>query len=590
MNRGIQQTLVDPMVAQRVDVNGFDDVLDVLVLSLSLALKPLAGTASVLETDRPMALALLPSMPQDPNPNTNASHSFSHNQIRRAADMAGVLLDTKRSFLQENNFLDINEKEPLSSNHISRATHIRAERVKATLALKYMMIERAVTSHYDEDGNVRFPGVEGVYNPLQIIRNRKIRAKYREFPKPLTFKSTPLASSVFSNRKSKFIWSIELSELISDSSWRVNHIHELIRPDGEKWFPIDKNKSSLKSGSSKQTLPLDDSGDIESSKVDVSGPDLISKEIKDSGKRDRLRSRVKRTLKYTTDSRSTISSDSNDFKYKFSRKRGKEQKYDEQYSEEGVDNDSNNNISNNTNKEDEKNHQKTEIDPLNNIKIRPLVSKRSTATDPLEIIIDQSPRDGQISSIVDELLKMIFEEEIYLENSTLIKLHFLQEIYPRLFNCNLHQIQQITDKLIPELNRKIIDINDDSIPTYEAMSSSSIAEMKRLVQTINEDYSIKIDNLLTGTDRLIGEINTSMTLELRKIDERIDKLNSSLFGGNFTINEIKMSDSGNYRVMYFLLENSIVILLRLIWVFVNIYKVLSWIVLICWKVVKFILF
>lgn len=573
MSRPTQQSDTNTLAVKGIDINGFDDVLATAVSSQSSSQ---IGAETVLEMGPLIETATTSNL----NPH-GAATSFSHNQIKRASDMAGVLMDTKKSFLLENNFLDINEEKPLSSHRVSRATHARAERVKVTLSLEYMMIERTVFQHYNDNPNsIRYPGVEGVYNPLQIVRNRRVRAKYREFPKPLAFKPTPLASTVFSNRKSKFIWSIELSELISDSSWRVNHIHELTKLSGEKWFPQERThkKTYLKLKLTHEDIDDSDA----SSKRDSSGGDQASKEMKDTGRRDRLRNRVRRTLKYTTDSRSTVSSDSNDFIYRFNRKRSKDNKKEEEEIEI----------------EDEKQEEVTQdasesTDALNNIKIKPLDSKRLTFDD-LEIIelpLDvRESKDGKVSSLVDEQLKMIFEEEIYLENSTLIKLHFLQDIYPKLFQCNLHQIEKITKKLIPELNRSIIDINDDLIPNFEVLSTTAIGEIKRLVQTINEDYSIRIDNLLTGSDRLIGEINTSMTLELRKIDERIDKLNSSFFGGNFNMDELKISESGNYRVMYFLLENSIVILLRLIWVIVNIYKLFLWVLLTVWKILKFILF
>lgn len=83
-------------------------------------------------------------------------------------------------------------------------------------------------------------GVEGVYNPLQVIRNRKLRKKYHDETKmervPF-FKPPIIAVLEFSsipNRK-KYKWYVSLAEKYIDLSWRVAHWDELVDPQGHLW-------------------------------------------------------------------------------------------------------------------------------------------------------------------------------------------------------------------------------------------------------------------------------------------------------------------------------------------------------------------
>lgn len=124
---------------------------------------------------------------------------------------------------------------------IPRSTRIKADRVRIYLDFYYSILERCIniesTEHHHD-------GVEGVYNPLQVIRNRKLRKKYHEMPpRELSFQKAPvIAIKQFSKRPSKKMpWFLDLGERSSDLTWRTSHWDELVDPNGNLWFADGKD-------------------------------------------------------------------------------------------------------------------------------------------------------------------------------------------------------------------------------------------------------------------------------------------------------------------------------------------------------------
>ncbi|QLQ80515.1 hypothetical protein HG537_0D05150 [Torulaspora globosa] len=127
---------------------------------------------------------------------------------------------------------------------IPRSTRIEAERVRIYIEYYYNYIEKSIgsdaSSHHHE-------GVEGVYNPLQVIRNRKLRKKYHEMPARQLFLQKPpiIAVSQFSKKPNKKLpWYVELGERASDLTWRTSHWDELVGPDGKLWYERHKLSSA----------------------------------------------------------------------------------------------------------------------------------------------------------------------------------------------------------------------------------------------------------------------------------------------------------------------------------------------------------
>lgn len=118
----------------------------------------------------------------------------------------------------------------------SRSTKVNADRVRNYLDYFYLIIEKNIKITLDDQAH---DGVEGVYNPLQIIRNRKIRVKYDELPPRALFisKIPIIAIKQFSSKpKKKFQWYVDMSERSSDMVWRSAHWNELVNSNGEIWF------------------------------------------------------------------------------------------------------------------------------------------------------------------------------------------------------------------------------------------------------------------------------------------------------------------------------------------------------------------
>lgn len=153
---------------------------------------------------------------------------------------------------------------------IPKSTRLKAERVRIYLDYYFNVLERCIlldhssldsptsgdpiSANQHHHHHRHHEGVEGVYNPLQVIRNRKLRKKYHAELKPLrelTFTKVPLiAVEQFSSKPNrKLKWFVELSEKYSDLTWRTSHWNELRRPDGKRWIVDPKYNMSLNDGS-----------------------------------------------------------------------------------------------------------------------------------------------------------------------------------------------------------------------------------------------------------------------------------------------------------------------------------------------------
>lgn len=139
-------------------------------------------------------------------------------------------------------------KEQLPVPKVSKTSRLRAERVRIYLDYYYNILEAACRSGEDENGVERsnmHHGVEGVYNPLQIIRNRKLRKKYHDEVSSnrfLFYKAPVIAILQFSripNRK-KYRWFVDVNEKYGDITFRSQHWSELKDPSGNLWFGAKK--------------------------------------------------------------------------------------------------------------------------------------------------------------------------------------------------------------------------------------------------------------------------------------------------------------------------------------------------------------
>lgn len=509
--------------------------------------------------------------------NTTAS-SISPDQRQSVRNLAVLLLDSRKIVLQDS---DGGLTEADQRNEFSRSTLIRAKKVAMALDLKYMYILRIHdwTSMSKASSHAE---IEGTYNPLQVIRNRKIREKYKEHPKPLSQKTLPLACNVFSKRNVpgrrpwKMVWLIELDELFYDLTWRTMHWHELKRSTGEIWFPEEKHARNRIHDRLFKESPTP--------KRRASGSSGDTVPRNSSPHRHRLRRRVKQQAKKFYGSTSSYSSD--DSSIAVTKSNDKPETKSRSNSQELW--------SKSRSNSQELWHLSAEssskVEDLNVSK----VSFRPVEREPPE---SKESDLGPVPSHVEGPgVLLIAEQNLrYIESGLALKLNYLLKVYPHLVTSVNSKLNHILHEQCHEILRSSVRINDDILPAYENLSEGFNNEVKSLMQVVNDVYAMRTDNLLSTSDRSIGEINTSLSLELRKVNEKLDRLNVSLFSSvvsdalrenDLTIN---LKSAGDYRALYFCIENFIVIVLRLIWVTVNIYKLFAGALKLLWKLITFLL-
>ncbi|KAK6201345.1 uncharacterized protein RJT21DRAFT_120400 [Scheffersomyces amazonensis] len=583
-------------------------------------------------------------------------------QLKKVGELASLFQDTRKSLQQDCNVADtIKHKEVMDPTrdhkiHVSKISQARAEKVRSMIGVKYFQMQRLYELSLAQRDNNTHPGVEGVYNPLQIIRNRELRAKYHEYPKNLTMKSVPLACNVFSkyNRDPshpyKMVWSIELKEVLGDVNFRANHWHELRNPKGQLWFPQSKSSSSStvtsneesktsdlrqrihdKLFNSEESIPWHKSKSRRTSSATAASGDseLLRISRTKSPASRRMKDRVKRHTRKLYNGVSSSSSDEDVESGTEYNNRGdalKQQIFNKvSVSPERVRGVEEDNKSNSNRSKSEvlliapsikiDSADSNETTDINNVIFSPIDKKDSIKmevqeVEKSEIEHAENPNGGEssqmsvsitpISSVpplVDANQKE-FQEMLddfnYFEKFVSLKSNYLLKVYPNYTRALALKLSDILHNKLFNVFHATSIISDDYLPEYEDLYKGFSNEVKSVVHMINDDYSIKVDNLLSNSDRSISEINASLTLELRKVNERLDKLDNSLFGNSLTNRlkegQLKIKDKDNYGVLYFCLENFIVILLRIIWVIVNLYKGLEMVLLFIWRIIKFIIY
>ncbi|CCF59319.1 hypothetical protein KAFR_0G02870 [Kazachstania africana CBS 2517] len=148
-----------------------------------------------------------------------------------------------------------NAIQPLA---VPKSTRLKAEKVKIYLDFYYTLIARCV-SVGEED--IEHKGVEGVYNPLQTIRNRRLRKKtgYDLNTRKLSFYKTPIIAilqfSKSNPHRKKYKWFVDVNEKYGDITWRTSHWPDLLDPDGNLWFGASHEKKRKKKKSKHAVIP-----------------------------------------------------------------------------------------------------------------------------------------------------------------------------------------------------------------------------------------------------------------------------------------------------------------------------------------------
>lgn len=573
------------------------------------------------------------------NPEVSISPIASNNnnededkvEMKTVNELATILLDTRKTFQADCNIIDskdgnihgdkensfkTNNSSSKPSIEISRSTFIRAEKVKTMIGLQYLLILRIHEQAQSEESNNKYKGVIGVYNPLQILRNRKIRKKYKEYPAPLSLKTLPLPCNAFSlhnkdkGKPWKMYWSIELSEFLGDTSWRTGHWHELKNPKGKLWFPTSNNSSPYNKSTRQRlhdrifTDGESDSGLKDS--VHLSATSLSTEDNKSSRKSQKRKSFKKQFKKGVgrfhdrgSSSDESLSffvpSISNNSSSNTSRGKKRSQIFEEGTSGTEVER----NISHEKGSSDaiaeDINEEEPTDEMIKEVVIKPLEKSKAEELNLTTEHIEEIKQKPQIMDIGEKEFNILMPKFMIIEKIISLRLYYLLKIYPKLMEESTSKINDIMQQQIPIVFQNIILINEDYLPQYEDLYTGLSGEIKSVIRMVNTDYSIRIDKLLSNSDRCIGEINTSLSLEIRKVNEKLDNLNSLLFR-NLVTTSLSIDPTMNLKhganknkLVYFILENFIVVMLRLIWVVVNFYKLIMTFLRVLYKIVKYIL-
>ena len=533
--------------------------------------------------------------------------------------------------------------------HILPAVRRRAEIVKETLEMRYSWLERtALALLQDQQAH---PGLDCCYNPLQVLRNRVTRKKLHHPMPPAS--PNPLPCDAFSSHRHqggkpwKMLWGIDLNELVADFAWRRVHWAELRNAKGGLWFPEAAAERQTPPRHLRVSQKLHDKlwNDSDSEKRDDSFlldiPFERAKELRGKNWKEKAKRLYGLLSTSAVDLRAlgepyhvplksldglsavriarvgrSLSADETTQLYQFV------------FGGDIEKNGSGANMSNGNFHErnlpppqiiigDGNSSQQLNLDVLEEDETKHTNGKNGEPSETVEKVnniyfgsahlkllvqhLERSPGTTSSSSVeAGPLQQSTYPDETqlratakaleYLGAASFLECHFLEAVYPQLLESTSNRLDMLLQEDTRHLLRSINQVHTGLLPARENLYKGFIEEAKSITHLANDECAVKIDNLLSATDRSYGELNTSLIMELRKTNERLERLNRSLFSGVIGNSAIvdestRIYDIGNHTFLYCALENSIVVLLRLVWIGVNILKPVFIFFKILWKLV-----
>ncbi len=530
----------------------------------------------------------------------NAQSEEEKQKVKEAGQLASVFLEMRKNImsdfnidLEHNESLDLERDKNIPGQvrlrNISRATIQRAEKVKVMLNLYYFYVFNT-----QRETQSKFAGVDGVYNPLQVIRNRRIRKKYHQPPK-LAIKTLPYASTVFSRSKHKLVWQVDLTELTYDFNWRAQHWHELVNPHGELWFPPEDDGtgkhhhhhrhhdhhhphlSTHHHHSSEKELSYihdklfeNDVTDEYDSSNNSSKDDVTSMATR-SRKRDKLTSKIRRRSKspYKKKKEQDSKEQLNDG-FEYSGERSNADSLGSNLFPMESNGSFKGNLLNDISIEPIKNHQRV----LSSSDSNGQSNDGGTGTN---ITGSSSSKDSDDLEI----------EELKALNNYLQKLRKLDD----LMNFGEHHLTvkereysqlinfQKVIKESEEIRQNSRYLKENVLAKYDGLMNEKSSSLEYYQNELTNNYSPRVDKLLLLSDRTIGEVNTTLSLEVRKLSERLEKLGPSYKRTGSLVS-----------LAYWLLENLIVLLLWSIWIGFSIGRMFRFFIMLIWKVIKWVFY
>lgn len=523
------------------------------------------------------------------------------------------------------------ESRPIIS--IPRSTRIEAERVRIYIEYYYNYIEKSIGS----DGSIHHhEGVEGVYNPLQVIRNRKLRKKYHEMPARQLFlqKAPIIAVNQFSRRPNKKLpWFVDLGERASDLTWRTSHWDELVGPDGKPWFERNKRSSASPKKESHRLhryhskrrasshTDLNHGSPYSLNGINPSSPELrrqhrgSTSDVSavshtelpvshlatpdegsslDDGERSRLNRFEmmvnKKSKRWSKSPNLRRRSQSSIDKLSMPSSRG------EQYSRRTP---AHSRASSSSVLAAESVPYMTPVDNTNNQRTtllsalpvvharRPSQEKDNVQVEHVEATTTNSKIDEQVLDSVDPLdpaekhlqtdeqLETLWADTKYIG----VTLRMLQHRRVTHSIVKSRGVQRRNKMQCDDSIDLIINTTGTVLNTYDEELDKALKNSNNLASKILNDYSMRVETLISTSDRILSDINTSLTLKLKLFQENADR-----FGSLKVMRAQRLT-----KLFYGILELAIVVFLWSIWFAVSLLKWMKLLITAIFKIILWML-
>lgn len=459
------------------------------------------------------------------------SNNTEEGRTKEAARLASLVMNLKLTNEDQASAAPQDKKKKTGPSHdevlqkYSRATRHRVKKTKAHLELKYQMLRNFQVHDLPEpdendDDDGRFTKDFG-YNPLQTLRNRQ----YKKYS--------------VSQHKDHLYWNVDPMELVNDYSWSMRNMDLVKKRDGSFVFPQQQQQASRKlysqSSSSKggdefiqklkskliqRSSSSHGASESDSSLDELSPPPSVRAD-KGVASPDRGRS-MSPVRNIAIESISTRKS--NDQPRQSAPELGQpiDLKQPTHQPEEA-----------------EEKPEETVNDKPASIPAPP--TQKGTTTNENEDMetLAQLANEMQYLNAVFFLANMQTQRKNQLsslpDNTCITNLS--NDISETSKNC--------TNTLIPEVENNLKDLE---------------TRLLAIRDEFREKRAPKMDNILVESDKILGEVSTTLNLEIRKVGERLDKVEA------FAPSPAKLL----WTIGYGMLEWSLVIFMWFIWGFVSI--------------------
>ncbi|KAK9481375.1 hypothetical protein V1514DRAFT_323653 [Lipomyces japonicus] len=154
-----------------------------------------------------------------------------HLRDSRAADVTIGKKKVSQARRGEDYIVANNGRDMISLSAISKR---RILRTKAWFELHAVYMTQAQrVNNLSSNTSYHRAGVDGVYNPLQVIRDRYVRARLKQHVEILELSTIPPASTVAKqNPANKIIWEVDVNEMFADWGWRERNRQLMIDRNG----------------------------------------------------------------------------------------------------------------------------------------------------------------------------------------------------------------------------------------------------------------------------------------------------------------------------------------------------------------------